>query len=203
MSITPADCATQLLQQMANMHRWKSSALAAAALALGGLYAADASALALGRITVQSALGEPLRAEIDMPQISASEAETLRTQVAPRFEVSKTEDELRGDFDRVTSKLAERLGPPAHAPRQPRSVQEIEASSIDATDLLELDIPPLQWIVPDLLQLSIDRVDFSDIGGVPTIGVRDASIQGWNAFMKLLADWREKGDLDGLELTSG
>ena len=83
MSITPADCATQLLQQMANMHRWKSSALAAAALALGGLYAADASALALGRITVQSALGEPLRAEIDLPQISASEAETLRTQVAP------------------------------------------------------------------------------------------------------------------------
>ena len=74
MSITPADCATQLLQQMANMHRWKSSALAAAALALGGLYAADASALALGRITVQSALGEPLRAEIDLPQISASEA---------------------------------------------------------------------------------------------------------------------------------
>ncbi len=83
MSITPADCATQLLQQMANMHRWKSSALAAAALALGGLYAADASALALGRITVQSALGEPLRAEIELPQISASEAETLRTQVAP------------------------------------------------------------------------------------------------------------------------
>lgn len=77
--------------------------------------------------------------------------ELVRTQVAPRFEVSKTEDELRGDFDRVTSKLAERLGPPAHAPRQPRSVQEIEASSIDATDLLELDIPPLQWIVPDLL----------------------------------------------------
>jgi len=43
-------------------------------------------------------------------------------------------------------------------------------------------------IVPDLLQLSIDRVDFSDIGGVPTIGVRDASIQGWNAFMKRTID---------------
>jgi exopolysaccharide biosynthesis polyprenyl glycosylphosphotransferase len=43
-------------------------------------------------------------------------------------------------------------------------------------------------IVPDLLQLSIDRVDFSDIGGVPTIGVRDASIQGWNAFMKRAID---------------
>ena len=51
----------------------------------------------------------------------------------------------------MTAKIGERLGAPAHAPRQPRSMPEIEASSIDATDLLELDIPPLQWIVPDLL----------------------------------------------------
>jgi len=33
----------------------------------------------------------------------------------------------------------------------PRSAEEISASSIDAADLLELDIPPLAWIVPDLL----------------------------------------------------
>lgn len=77
--------------------------------------------------------------------------ELVRTQVAPRFEVAKTEEELRADFDRVTAKIGERLGAPAHAARQPRSMQEIEASSIDAVDLLELDIPPLQWIVPDLL----------------------------------------------------
>ena len=77
--------------------------------------------------------------------------ELVRTQVAPRFEVAKTEAELRADFERVTAKIGERLGAPAHAPRQPRSTQEIEASSIDAADLLELDIPPLQWIVPDLL----------------------------------------------------
>jgi hypothetical protein len=75
----------------------------------------------------------------------------VRTQVAPRFEVAKTEEELRADFERVTAKIGERLGAPAHAPRQPRSMQEIEASSIDAVDLLELDIPPLQWIVPGLL----------------------------------------------------
>ena len=43
-------------------------------------------------------------------------------------------------------------------------------------------------IVPNLLQLSIDRVDFSEIGGVPTIGVRDASIHGWNAFLKRTID---------------
>jgi exopolysaccharide biosynthesis polyprenyl glycosylphosphotransferase len=33
-----------------------------------------------------------------------------------------------------------------------------------------------------------DRVDFSEIGGVPTIGVRDASIRGWNAFLKRTID---------------
>ncbi|WP_239467192.1 FimV/HubP family polar landmark protein [Rhodoferax koreensis] len=45
--------------------------------------AGDALALSLGRITVLSALGEPLRAEIEVPDISASEAETLRTEIAP------------------------------------------------------------------------------------------------------------------------
>jgi pilus assembly protein FimV len=57
------------------------SALGAAiALALGGV-ALDAQALSLGRITVQSALGEPLRAEIDVAEISAAEAEGLRVNV--------------------------------------------------------------------------------------------------------------------------
>ena len=64
------------------MHRWKFSVLAAAAVALTGFYADDASALALGRITVQSALGEPLRAEIDLPQITPAEADTLRAKTA-------------------------------------------------------------------------------------------------------------------------
>src|SRR5690606_23103053 len=43
-------------------------------------------------------------------------------------------------------------------------------------------------IVPDLLQISMDRVDVSEINGVPTIGVRDASISGWNAIMKRTFD---------------
>jgi hypothetical protein len=77
--------------------------------------------------------------------------ELVRSQVAPRFEVAKTEAELRIDFDKATAKLAERLGAPTHVPTAPRSAEEISASSIDAADLLELDIPPLQWIVPDLL----------------------------------------------------
>lgn len=67
---------------MATMHRWKFSALAAAAAATVGLYSPNALALALGPITVQSALGEPLRAEINLPQITSSEAETLRVSPA-------------------------------------------------------------------------------------------------------------------------
>lgn len=43
-------------------------------------------------------------------------------------------------------------------------------------------------VVPDLLQISLDRVDLSEINGVPTIGIRDASIRGWNAIMKRAID---------------
>ena len=53
---------------------WKASALAIAVAALGGFASIDAQALALGRIVVQSALGEPLRADIDIPEINAEEA---------------------------------------------------------------------------------------------------------------------------------
>lgn len=69
-------------QLLANMHRWKFSVLAAATVACAGFYTSDASALALGRITVQSALGEPLRAEIDLPQITPAEADSLRATTA-------------------------------------------------------------------------------------------------------------------------
>lgn len=64
------------------MQRWKLSALAAATLALSSLSANDAWALAMGRITVQSALGEPLRAEVEIPQLSAAEADSLQAVIA-------------------------------------------------------------------------------------------------------------------------
>jgi len=67
---------------MNSMHRWKLSALAAAATLSLGLYSSDASALALGRLSVKSALGEPLRAEIDLPQITEEEAGSLQTRPA-------------------------------------------------------------------------------------------------------------------------
>ncbi|RZL62813.1 MAG: hypothetical protein EOP81_15090 [Variovorax sp.] len=54
---------------------------AAMALALG-LASVDANALALGRLNVQSALGQPLRAEIDVTQITAAEADGLKVNIA-------------------------------------------------------------------------------------------------------------------------
>lgn len=67
---------------IAKSHRWQKTVMAAAATALINLYAPHASALSLGRITVQSALGEPLRAEVDIPEITSEEASTLKTGVA-------------------------------------------------------------------------------------------------------------------------
>lgn len=43
-------------------------------------------------------------------------------------------------------------------------------------------------VVPELLQISMDRVDIGEINGVPLIGVRDASIRGWSAALKRSAD---------------
>jgi pilus assembly protein FimV len=60
--------------------RWPLSSLALAMLM--GLNAGTAHALSLGRLHVLSALGEPLRAEIDILDINAAEASTLRTSIA-------------------------------------------------------------------------------------------------------------------------
>lgn len=58
-------------------------AIAAAALLCATLtHHGAAQALALGRVVVQSALGEPLRAEIDVPDINPEEAASLRVGLA-------------------------------------------------------------------------------------------------------------------------
>jgi pilus assembly protein FimV len=62
--------------------QWRATALAIAAAILLGVSASDASALALGRVTVQSALGEPLRADIEIPEITAEEVASLRASIA-------------------------------------------------------------------------------------------------------------------------
>lgn len=60
--------------------RFARSAVAAAVMALA---ASGSWALGLGRMSVQSALGEPLRAEIDVSSLSAEEASSLRVRIAP------------------------------------------------------------------------------------------------------------------------
>ena len=57
-------------------------ALTGVALAASCLLAGQAWALGLGRLSVQSALGETLRAEIDVTNIAPEEASTLQTRVA-------------------------------------------------------------------------------------------------------------------------
>ena len=63
-----------------NVGRFALSGLALATACLWGL---DARALGLGQLRVQSALGEPLRAEIDVTSLSSEEAATLVLRVAP------------------------------------------------------------------------------------------------------------------------
>ena len=67
---------------MNHRRRWRIGALASAVALLGSLATLEAHAVALGRITVQSALGESLRAEIDVSDLSAEEASSLRIGVA-------------------------------------------------------------------------------------------------------------------------
>jgi exopolysaccharide biosynthesis polyprenyl glycosylphosphotransferase len=43
-------------------------------------------------------------------------------------------------------------------------------------------------VVPDLLQLSLDRVDLGEVAGMPLIGLKDASITGWNYSLKRTLD---------------
>ena len=77
--------AMTLLGSIASSHSvrqpWRKGVLASAvAIATCGV-SLDAQALALGAITVRSALGEPLRAEIEVPQISSEEAATLKANI--------------------------------------------------------------------------------------------------------------------------
>ncbi|MBD9667500.1 hypothetical protein IB278_26320 [Variovorax sp. VRV01] len=58
------------------------SVLGTAVAVVLGIASTGASAFALGQLKVQSALGEPLRAEIDVTEMAAAEAESLKINVA-------------------------------------------------------------------------------------------------------------------------
>jgi len=81
----PASRRTRLLfnrsaKLIAKFYQCQPTALAAAVLL--ALTSSPAAALSLGRITVQSALGEPLHAEVDFLDINAEEASSLNARVA-------------------------------------------------------------------------------------------------------------------------
>ena len=63
--------------------KWRKSSLALATGALLYAWSLSAAALSLGQMNVQSALGEPLRAEIDILDINVDESASLKTVVAP------------------------------------------------------------------------------------------------------------------------
>lgn len=65
---------------IAKSYQHQRTALAFAALVAMSI--GSASALSLGRISVQSALGEPIKAEIELLDINAEEAASLRVNVA-------------------------------------------------------------------------------------------------------------------------
>lgn len=62
--------------------RWRIGALASAIALLGSLASLEVHALSLGKITIQSALGEPLRGEIDITDINPAEASSLKVGLA-------------------------------------------------------------------------------------------------------------------------
>lgn len=65
------------------MGRYARTRLAVAAAATLALASTGAWGLGLGRLTVQSALGETLKAEIDITSLTAEEAGTLKVRIAP------------------------------------------------------------------------------------------------------------------------
>jgi pilus assembly protein FimV len=71
-----------IVHSHARPRRWEATVLASAAIvALLGASPA-VQAVALGAVTVKSSLGEPLRAEIEIPQLSPAEAANFKAVVA-------------------------------------------------------------------------------------------------------------------------
>ena len=78
-----ADRAPEARNRMNNDVRWHFSALASAiALLLASFTTPAAYALGLGQMSIQSALGEPLKAEIDILELTPEEAASLKAGIA-------------------------------------------------------------------------------------------------------------------------
>jgi pilus assembly protein FimV len=82
MTTNPVTPSQPIPSRVGTAAAWRTPVAAAALSLVLSLAAQDAMALALGRVNVLSALGEPLRAEIDVPEITAEEAASLRATIA-------------------------------------------------------------------------------------------------------------------------
>lgn len=78
----PVDQAPTVPQVKEALQGWRATAIAAAAAAALCWPAQSAFALSLGRITVLSALGEPLVAEVELLEVTAAEANSLQASIA-------------------------------------------------------------------------------------------------------------------------
>ena len=68
------------------------------------------------------------------------------TVLAPRFAEPLPEADVRSRFDRAWKGTPQRLGAPGTA--QEASQPRIAVEGMDAVDLLAMDLPALQWVVP-------------------------------------------------------
>lgn len=107
---------------------WRRVAAAAAVCAAlaGG---AEAWALALGRVAVQSQLGEPLRAEIDLPALTDAEAATLQLELAGPERYRSASLEYAPWLREVTLRLARR--PDGRAVIEVRSERVVTEPFVD------------------------------------------------------------------------
>lgn len=98
MNLMAIELAQKGINWRANMHRltWSASLVALAFMPIEG------HALGLGRVNVLSALGSPLKAEIDITSISPSEASSLKAKIASQ-EVYRS---AGLDFNQVLSNVS-------------------------------------------------------------------------------------------------
>jgi len=117
-------------------------ALTGVALAALWLTAPSAWALGLGRLTVQSPLGETLRAEIDITSMTPEEASSLRVRVAPPESYRAAGVEYNSVLPSTSAELLRRPdGRPYLRLTSDRGVQE---PFVDV--ILELSVgPPDVW----------------------------------------------------------
>jgi len=92
------------------MNGLRLSVLGAAVAVVLGIASTDASAFALGQLKVQSALGEPLRAEIDVTEMAAADAESLKINVANADAFKKAGVPYNAALSDVKATLQRRAG---------------------------------------------------------------------------------------------